>query len=337
MRGKICVDGTFWSISDATTSKDKHSHEKQREITITIEKHFVPTSSVGGTQTYDQLTDFDWGGIYPNDEDEVTHRKYDEAEELNVKEYAARLGVDIDNLDMNKVDKSMFGAGLGDNTAETTSGLGADGDTTGEQSDGKGFRFNITQATLEQLSNAGLAKEIVQQGDGMEYELEKLVDGNEMNKQAFSMLGKDISQEELREAGIIAGSIPEMWRESVPLEDLPEYRQSDEFGVNKVVDGIMQDEIIEMEVNVAGDGDAESELISACDEDEALGSLAEGENEENEEEDQAPYEVVKDPIDKLTVSRLKEVLRQEGLKVSGNKQELRDRLREHVSVLLQEE
>ena len=83
------MDGTFWSI-DNISNKDEG-----REVTITIEKHFAPISSVGGTQTYDTLTDFDWGGVYPNDDDEVTYRKYDEAEELNVREYAAKLGVDI--------------------------------------------------------------------------------------------------------------------------------------------------------------------------------------------------------------------------------------------------
>jgi len=86
MRGKICVDGTFWSIDN---------NADEREVTITIEKHFAPISSVGGTQTYDTLTDFDWGGVYPNDEEEVTYRKYDEPEELDVREYAAKLGVDI--------------------------------------------------------------------------------------------------------------------------------------------------------------------------------------------------------------------------------------------------
>ena len=52
MRGKICVDGTFWSIEGP--------QDKEREVTVTIEKHFVPVSSVGGTQTYDTLTNFDW-------------------------------------------------------------------------------------------------------------------------------------------------------------------------------------------------------------------------------------------------------------------------------------
>jgi hypothetical protein len=37
-----------------------------------------------------------------------------------------------------------------------------------------------------------------------------------------------------------------------------------------------------------------------------------------------------DPIDSLTVARLKEILREQNLKVSGTKQELQDRLRNHV-------
>ena len=44
----------------------------------------------------------------------------------------------------------------------------------------------------------------------------------------------------------------------------------------------------------------------------------------------------KDPIDSLTVVKLKKIPRKENLKVSGNKQELRDCLKTHVrSVLLE--
>lgn len=110
-RGKICVDGTFWSIEG--------NPDMEREIIVTIEKLFVPTSSEAGMQTFDTLTDFDWGGLYPNDEEEVSHRNYDEAQELNVREYAAKLGVDIDNIDMSKVNKTMFGAGLGNEGADS--------------------------------------------------------------------------------------------------------------------------------------------------------------------------------------------------------------------------
>jgi len=92
VRGNICVDGTFWSIEGPA--------EEERTITVTIEKHFLPTSSSGGAQTYDSATQFDWKGVYLNDEDEVSLREYDEPEVLDVREYASKLGVDIDNIDM---------------------------------------------------------------------------------------------------------------------------------------------------------------------------------------------------------------------------------------------
>jgi len=44
-----------------------------------------------------------------------------------------------------------------------------------------------------------------------------------------------------------------------------------------------------------------------------------------------------DPIDLLTVKRLKEILKEQGLKVSGNKQVLRDRLRSAVNSKLNTE
>jgi hypothetical protein len=42
-----------------------------------------------------------------------------------------------------------------------------------------------------------------------------------------------------------------------------------------------------------------------------------------------------DPIDKLTVQRLKEILKSQGLKTTGNKRELQERLRVRVNELLQ--
>lgn len=40
------------------------------------------------------------------------------------------------------------------------------------------------------------------------------------------------------------------------------------------------------------------------------------------------------PIDRLTVARLKEILREQNLKVSGTKQELQERLRNHVQSVI---
>ena len=46
---------------------------------------------------------------------------------------------------------------------------------------------------------------------------------------------------------------------------------------------------------------------------------------------------IADPIDLLSVKRLKEILREQGLKVSGKKQELRNRLRDHVDTKLNDD
>mmetsp|Transcript_7891 Transcript_7891/g.14274 ORF Transcript_7891/g.14274 Transcript_7891/m.14274 type:complete len:479 (-) Transcript_7891:59-1495(-) len=353
-RGKICADGTFWSIEG--------NPDKEREITITIEKLFLPASSGSGTETFDAVTDFDWGGLYPNDEEEVSHRKYDEAEELNVREYAAKLGVDIDNIDMSKVNKTMFGSGLGDEAESSLDGLddvaeggnGDDGNTVQNKNDG--FRFNITQATLDQLTKSGLAKEVLQQGDGTEYELGS--DGSLDEERKFSMLGKEVSEDELREAGIMGGNggsnvgVPAMFAErSLPVEEAPGYQKTYDAG-NSLGDGIIESEIVESEITSDNDdidiisGTAEKldcavEVDEQHEESTADSALeADLYNEKSEEiadkvssNDDEPM----DPIDMLTVVKLKDILRAQGLKVSGTKQILRDRLRNHVNTLLQEE
>ena len=336
MRGKIYVDGTFWSIADATSSA-KVDGEVPREITITIEKHFVPASTVGGTQTFDAVTDFDWGGVYPNDEEEVTHREYDEPEELDVREYAAKLGVDIDNLDMSKVDKTMFGAGLSGENNPLEGQDGQDATSSGRATDKKkGLHFDIEQATLDQLTRSGLAKEIVQQGDGTEYSLD--------DETEFSMLGKDVLAEELREAGIVSGSrpvginVPDVWQESsVPVEEVPGYQKTYDAADGGIIVGDIVETQLVAEDDSSNDSDdddnadlPEGKLKSA-----SLDGEKKGEEEEEEEEEANSNEV--DPIDKLTVAKLKEILKAQGLKQSGTKQILRNRLRNHVDTLLQQE
>ncbi|KAL7526770.1 hypothetical protein ACHAWF_001903, partial [Thalassiosira exigua] len=332
-RGKICVDGTFWSI------------EGRVDITVAIEKHFVPVSSAGGVQTYDTLTDFDWGGLYPNDDDEVTSREYDEPEELDVREYAKELGVDIDNIDMSKVNKTMFGAGLGGGSAEAEGG--DEGGVGSEESEGEGFRFDIEQATLDQLTRAGMAKEVVRQGDGSEFELGP--DGRLDEERTFSMLGNDISMEELREARIVADNVPPMWEQrTVPVEEAPGYQKTYDVS-NSAPEGILEAEMVEREI-VSDEGASKGSEISGKANDAAAGrggnptarsdavlNVSDAATRATEEEKESNEGQPKDPIDMLTVAKLKEILRKQGLKVSGTKQVLRDRLREHVSDLLQEE
>lgn len=301
-RGKICVDGTFWSM-DGTG-------DTNRTVTVTIEKQFAPVSSNPreGTLTYDSSTDFDWGGLYPDDKDEVSHRKYDEAEELNVREYAAELGVDIDNIDMSKVNKTMFSSSTGLGMVDDADTVKEGERTTRNFDEGitnDGFHFDINQATLEQLSKVGLAKEIVQQNDGSEYELGMVGGGGLNEEKKFSMLGKDVLDDELREAGIVAGN---------PM-------------TRSYCDG-------------ADDIAVEDKIITSNPGDRSILEMTDGEESANNVSyTDVDGEVTKsqDPIDMLTVARLKEVLRAQGLKTSGTKGVLRDRLRDHVNSLLLKE
>ena len=144
MRGRISLDGTYWVISDSETDKE------ERQVTVTIEKN-TPTPKDDF-----EVIDYDWRGVYPDDDEEVTERKYEEAEELDVREYAASLGVDIDNINMSMVDKTMFSSGL-----------------------------NLTRSTMDELTKAGVVQEVTQQSDGTEY-----VTNEEGEVVPFSRLGR---------------------------------------------------------------------------------------------------------------------------------------------------
>ncbi|KAL3792713.1 hypothetical protein ACHAW5_005818 [Stephanodiscus triporus] len=325
-RGRMCVDGTYWSMGDRRDDDDDDD-DGRREIVVTIEKHFVPTSADRGTGTvtYDASTVFDWGGLYADEYDgEVTRRSYDEAEELDVREYAAKLGVDID---MSKVNKTMFGAGLG---KDANVALDGSDDRAGRggrlNEDGEGFHFDIDRVTLEQLARVGLAKEVVRQADGSEYELGTAGSVNG-KKRAFSMLGRDVSDDELREAGIVTG-------------DDGTFTEGTYDAVDSVseADEVVEDEMAENEI-VASKNSGVVDVSWTTGEEivDDVGMAEEGiQNREDAEGDDAST-TPRDPIDMLTVARLKEVLRAQGLKTSGTKRVLRDRLRGHVKSLLREE
>merc|ERR1712183_412227 len=57
----------------------------------------------------------------------------------------------------------------------------------------------------------------------------------------------------------------------------------------------------------------------------------------DDENEKMPSGTLVDPIDTLTVARLKEILRAQKLKVSGTKKELQDRLKLHVQSMLDSE
>lgn len=265
MRGRISLDGTYWVISDSESDSTEN-----RQVTVTIEKNVrTPKDDF-------EVVDYDWRGVYPDDEEEVSERKYEEPEELDVREYAASLGVDIDNINMSMVDKTMFSSGL-----------------------------NLTRSTMDELSKSGYVEEVTQQSDGTEYTTNE--DGEVV---PFSRLGDTVEDEEVRRAtGGAPPKIPFLdtnspWHNAVPVDDIKDD-------------------------NVDSTEEAVSEPVPV-------------KAQDSKESDDAALptnrkQVASDPIDTLTVKRLKEVLRAQGLKVSGSKQELRDRLRGHVGTMLAED
>jgi len=261
LRGRVMMDGTYWAIADPEVPvSDEDAH---RVVTVTIEKQIrTPKDDF-------DVVEYDWNGVYEDDEDEVSYRKYDEPQELDVREYAASMGVDIDNIDMNLVDKSMFNSGL-----------------------------NVTKSTFDTMKEAGLMTEVTEQTDGSEWTIDE--DGE---KVPFSSMGKGVSKDELKSAKA-PSPIPFLdtdspWHTTVPLDQ-----------AKKVKDDIEESSSPEK----ASTDDKKEETAS---------------NSMEIPED------AKDPIDTLTVAKLKEVCRSRGLKVSGNKKELQERLRAEIQSMLQ--
>ena len=239
MRGRIATDGTFWEIHDIPESP-------LRQITVQIEKnHRTPKDDF-------DVIDYDWGGVYPKDDDEVTERIYEQPEELNVRDYAATLGVDIDNINMSLVDKTMFTSGL-----------------------------NMTRSTMDQLANKGLVQEITQQADGQEYTTNK--EGDKVPYNPF--VTKSNSK-------IPFIDTPSPWSKAIPIKDLEMNN-----GVATTVDDIQAD-TTKIETTTSN--------------------------------------TVTDPIALLTVKRMKDILREQGLKISGSKEELQHRLRLHVQSMVRD-
>lgn len=248
LRGRIHVDGTFWAFTDST---DDPSH---RFVTVTIEKN------IRGPKDDFDVVDYDWKGVYPKDEEEVAKRHYDKPEELNIREYAASMGVDIDNINMSMVDKSMFSSGL-----------------------------NLTQSSLDQFSKAGLINEVTVQGDGSEY----MMDPKTGETQPFSQLGFGSDETPLASKKIPFLDTESPWSKTVPVEDIEQHlANKTALGVDETTD--------EEEINF------NSTTIS-------------------------------DPIDGLTVKRLKEILKSQGLGTVGNKKDLQERLRRHVQALIMQD
>ena len=286
-RGRINLDGTYWVISDS----ERDAEQNHRIVTVTIEKLLATPKDDF------EVVEYDWKGVYPDDETEVTWRHYDEPESLDVRQYAASLGVDIDNINMSMVDKTMFSSGL-----------------------------NLTQASLDQMTKAGLLQheEVTQQADGREFTVQD--DGT---PQAYTPYGPAVHPDEMEKTTTTptrkaqqttsAQGIPFLdtnspWHQSVPV---PTNKN------NNVTTTMVQ----QMQRNLTR---------AAFAADAALGTPASSSNNDTaDDDDTAKTATAKDPIDTLTKKRLQEILKSQGLPISGNKQELQQRLRQRVNALLQ--
>ena len=268
MRGMIDLDGTFWSLVDS----EEHDG---RDVVIAMEKMILPPKDPF------EVVEFDWKGIYPNDEEEIVSKQYDKPEPLDVREYAASLGVDIDNINMTMVDKSMFNSGL-----------------------------NMTRNTLDELTKAGYVKEVTRQGDGTE-----VVDGEGGDGETvpFNPLGQNIGRDEIEAAGIQMDGNP---GPPAPVQANPYMAKNSPW-------------LQTMPVEEARTGEEEEEEAVA-----ETPSTADGAEEKESREQSVKMQ---DPIDLLNVAKLKEIMKKEGLKVSGNKQELQDRLKSHVQSVVKKQ
>jgi len=184
------------------------------------------------------------------------------------------MGVDIDNIDTNLVDKSMFTSGL-----------------------------NLTKSSLDNMKEAGLMTEVTQQQDGSEWVTDE---GGE--QKPFSSMGQGISKDEVQSSkkqSSVQPKIPFLdtdspWQKSVPVD-----RAKD---VAQILQKRKTTASSENPTNAGKSSNAKKQ----------------------EEEDIDPT----DPVDNLTVVKLREVLRARGLKVSGNKKELQELLRSEIQSML---
>lgn len=278
MRGKLHMDGTFWRIEDAVDDNDEDNSGPYREVVVTLEKYRLPTgqAAAGVGDVNEALSpvageEYDWGGVYPNDDDEVTTRVYDVAEELDVREYAKTLGVDVDRLNMSMVDKSMFSV------------------------------MNVTQDALEDLQTGGFVKEVTRQQD----------DGREFGQRGDGSVGPFRSP----------------YGDMVDTDDLTFDKKKGRVKIPFIDD---DNELVPQSTpQPSSQSPIQHEPVK---EEQIIAKVV------NNDDDNTAItnDILEDPIDKLTVVRLKDILREQKLKVSGTKQELRDRLRAHVEAKIED-
>lgn len=171
--------------------------------------------------------------------------------------------------------------------------------------------INTTQSTLEELTKAGYLQEqeVTQQGDGSEW-----VTGEDGEQVPFSSLGNDISPNESK-IPFLDTSSP--WNKAIPVDKQEEFIANATKAAmeqqQQLLEGIEKEKTTTTTTTTQTDSKKMKELV-------------------NQRKVNA-----KDPIEALTVARLKEVLKSNGLKVTGNKKELQDRMRAHVNSMMRKQ
>lgn len=283
LKGKINLDGTYWLIAD---DDDDHAAD-HRLITVTIEKH-IPRNRDDFTPI-----EYDWKAVYLTPDPTITVVEYDKPEPLNVREYAASMGVDVDNIDMSKVDKTMFSSGL-----------------------------NVTKSTLDTMYQSGLlSKEtITRQTDGTEY----TVDDETGDPVPYSLL----DHKKNNNKKILNKEEEDDDDDDMEDDDDDDEASGAEMATTTTTAAGNTTTVIRQVRNM-------TRAAFAMDSAALKATTMEKDNKKKNKKENQPAVEEKDPIEGLTVARLKQMLRSQGLPVSGNKAVLQDRLRRQVNALLQ--
>lgn len=171
---------------------------------------------------------------------------------------------------------------------------------------------------MEALTKAGYLQdqEVTQQGDGSEW-----VTGEDGEQVPFSSFGDGISpKERIPSDGASSGKIPFLdtsspWNKAVPVD------KKQEFLANATKAAVEEEQ-----------GGLEKEKTTTT-----TTATTQTDSQKMKELVNQRKRNAKDPIEALTVARLKEVLKSNGLKVTGNKKELQDRMRAHVNSMMRKQ
>ena len=171
--------------------------------------------------------------------------------------------------------------------------------------------LNLTERALGQLTDSGYLTEITKQADGTEYKTNP--ETGEAEPFSFEDDGQETRvklNKDQKRVNIPFLDTNSPWSQAVPV--------SVDANTNKttITDNDQLRESLKQNLK--------RETAALADED--------------DDADSNPPDPLKtiDPIEQLTVKRLKEILRNQGLKVSGSKSELQERLRDQVNSLVQE-